>query len=68
MKRWNIDKELFNENKNIDEFIDEINEVCKKHDLSISHEDCEGSFVIKKYSDLNIAWLREANDDTDKQR
>lgn len=38
-------------------FLDEIESVCKKHNLSISHEDCHGAFIIEDYSSENIEWL-----------
>jgi hypothetical protein len=48
----------------IDSFLDEIKEVCKKHGLSISHEDSQGGFIIEKYSDSNLEWLFAASDHT----
>lgn len=41
--------------KEMKEFIDEIIKVMKKHNLSISHEDSHGGFIIDKY---NIRWLK----------
>lgn len=41
-------------------FLDEIESVCKKYNLSISHEDCHGSFIIEDYSSENIEWLFSA--------
>lgn len=38
-------------------FLEDIDEVCKKHNLSISHEDGHGSFVIEEYKEWNIKWL-----------
>lgn len=43
--------------KEMKEFIDEIIKVMKKHNLSISHEDSHGGFIIDKY---NIRWLKNA--------
>ena len=40
---------------------DEINKVCLKHNLSISHEDGHGSFEIEKYDENNIKWLEGAS-------
>ena len=42
-------------------FLDDIIEVCKKHGLSISHEDCHGAFCIEEYCEENIEWLRNAD-------
>ena len=42
------------------EFIDDIIKVMKKHNLSISHEDSHGAFIIEKYDECNIKWLKGA--------
>ena len=44
----------------IKSFIDEIEQICKKYDLSISHEDIGAGFIIERYDDYNIEWLRDA--------
>lgn len=41
-------------------FIEDIKQVCLKHNMSISHEDTGGAFVIEKYFDDNIDWLYDA--------
>ena len=46
----------------IEAFLDEIEKVCKKHNLSISHEDGHGGFEIEEYNQDNIEWLRDASD------
>ncbi len=40
------------------EFYQDIEDVCKKHNLSISHEDAYGSFEIEKFDEQNILWLK----------
>ena len=42
------------------EFINDLIEVYKKHNLSLSHEDTQGGFLIEDISDWNINWLMEA--------
>lgn len=42
-------------------FLDDINAVCRKHGLSISHEDNQGGFIIELYKDDNIEWLNGAS-------
>ena len=42
-------------------FIEEIEAVCKKYNLSISHEDGQGAFVIEKFSQENLNWLKRAD-------
>ena len=46
--------------KDMISFINDIIEVMKKHNLSISHEDSHGAFIIEKYDDYNIKWLKHA--------
>lgn len=41
-------------------FLEEIEAICKKYDLSISHQDLQGAFIIEKYSDSNMEWLKDA--------
>lgn len=42
------------------EFIEEIISVCKKHNLSIAHQDTQGAFIIEEYHDENIDWIKDA--------
>lgn len=42
-------------------FLNEIEEVCKKYDLSIAHEDSGGAFIIEEYDQYNLNWLNEAS-------
>lgn len=45
----------------IKSFLDEIEKLCKKYELSISHEDLGyGDFIIEDYDEYNIEWLRSA--------
>ena len=61
MKIWDLNKsEEIEQPKEMKEFIDEIIKVMKKYNLSISHEDSHGSFIIEKYEEYNIKWLKEA--------
>ncbi len=48
------------EEKKVKEFIEEIISVYKKHNLSISHEDIGGSFIIEKYKIDNLKWLKDS--------
>jgi len=45
----------------VDHFIEEIIEICKKYDYSISHEDEHGKFIIEYFNENNAKWLRDAN-------
>jgi len=42
------------------QFIEDIISLYKKYNLSISHEDTHGAFVITRYSEENEDWLRQA--------
>jgi len=59
---WDI-----NTNKEIDtpelinKFFEEIELLFKKHNISISHEDYHGGFILESYSEKNIEWLKEAS-------
>ena len=48
----------------IESFLTEIIEVCKKHKLSISHEDSQGGFLIVNYKEQYARWLLAASDET----
>lgn len=41
-------------------FIEDIIEVYKKHNLSLSHEDGHGAFIVDDYDQYNIDWLRQS--------
>ena len=43
------------------EFFNEIDSVCKKYGLSISHEDSQGAFKIEDYDKDNMLWLECAH-------
>ncbi len=66
MKRWNtkLGKEI--STPVIDAFLSEIVEVCKKHKLSLSHEDRHGAFKVIEYCEENTYWLLAAHDSTSK--
>ena len=41
-------------------FIEEILAVCRKHGLSIAHEDSQGAFIVELYSNIAAQWLSDA--------
>ncbi len=45
----------------VDMFLADILEICKKHNLSLGHEDQHGSFVIVPYQEIYNTWLFEAS-------
>ena len=61
-KRWNNTTGKEEESlPQIEAFLNDIEEVCKKHGLSISHEDCHGGFEIENFNIANIDWIRRAS-------
>lgn len=44
----------------VNEFLKEIEEVCKKYNMTISHEDIHGEFIIKEFNQDSIEWLKDA--------
>jgi len=60
MDRWDYIKNCRREIPQIDIFLAEIIEVCRKYNLSISHEDSQGGFIIEPASEENFRWLLDA--------
>lgn len=46
----------------VDAFLDDVLAACRKHGMSIGHEDSGGGFLVHAYSDELAAWLRDAAD------
>jgi hypothetical protein len=67
MLRWNTNKHIESENAAVDAFIEDLVTVYRKHNMSVSHEDGHGSFVIEPFSELNVEWISQAHDATDSQ-
>jgi len=51
-----MDKEKASERS----FLEDIVAVYKKHNLSLSHEDKQGGFLVEPYSQSNVDWLFQA--------
>ncbi len=51
-----------------DEFLAEIISVCKKHNMSISHEDEHGLFRVVDYDESCTDWLMHAEDKREQPR
>lgn len=58
MERWeiNLGKEVITPIY-VEKYLEEIEQISKRYNLSISHEDSHGAFIIEKYDKLNIRWL-----------
>ena len=46
----------------VDAFLEEVLEVCRKHRMSIGHEDGHGAFVVEDFNESDADWLRSAHD------
>ena len=65
---FDIDKTIVVEERTVEpkqtiDFIRDIEIICKKHNLSISHEDAFGAFIIEDYKESNLEWLKAASYD-----
>lgn len=45
--------------KKLADFLDEIEAVCRKHQITIAHEDSNGGFLFDDFRQRNLSWLRE---------
>lgn len=64
MKRWNNKQSKEVENSKVNAFLNEIADVCRKHELAISHEDNHGAFEIVNIGKGDIDWILNASDNT----
>lgn len=62
MKRFITGLHDYSHRPEIDEFLKEIDEICKKHKMSISHEDGHGAFEVVWYNENCTEWLMNAHD------
>ena len=49
-----------NNKERIKNFMREYEELCIKHGMSLSHEDCQGAFIIDEYDEDNVEWVKSA--------
>lgn len=60
MIRYDIATKSDVENPDVDKFVEELIDVCHKYGMCLSHEDLQGSFIVRNLDDNFIAWLRHA--------
>jgi len=53
----NLKIEPFTASK-VEAFLSDIEEVCRSHGMSISHEDCHGAFIATDFSEETLKWLK----------
>ena len=51
-----------NNKERIKNFMRDYEELCIKHGMSLSHEDCQGAFIIDEYDKDNVEWVKSALD------
>ena len=60
-KIWNCEKSAYQPmSDNIKQFMQELETLCRKYDMSISHEDTHGAFVIESFSEEYMTWFKSA--------
>lgn len=62
MKIWDKKKgEEIEQPEEMRDFKNEVIELMKKYNLSISHEDSHGGFIIERYDEYNVEWFKDAS-------
>ena len=51
-----------NKNSSIVEFLKEYEDLCRKHNISITHEDGHGAFIFEKFNENNIKYMCEGRE------
>lgn len=41
-------------------FLADVQEVCRRHGLAISHEDAHGSFLVEPLTETHLQWVGDA--------
>jgi hypothetical protein len=62
--RWSSRKGEEVWNPKVNSFIEDVLAVCRKHGLSISHEDRYGAFTVEYFDQKLADWLQAAHDET----
>lgn len=45
------------------QFLREYEDLCRKHNISLSHEDGHGAFIFQEFDEDNIDWVCYGQDD-----
>lgn len=53
---------LKNRKEDVDAFLEDIIKVCLEHNMSLSHEDTQGGFLVENLKEINFSWLYAADD------
>lgn len=50
-----------NQEVNTDKFFKKLEELCRKFNVSISHEDGHGAFILEDFDEFNMNWIKVAH-------
>lgn len=65
MERWNLRNYKRERSDKVNDFLDEILHVCMEFDLSLSHEDRHGAFIVEPHTQETDTWIKNAHMDLD---
>lgn len=57
-ERWNYVTLKRDMNGKVEEFLGDIEQVCRSHGISISHEDHHGAFIATDFNERDCEWLK----------
>lgn len=60
-RHWNTITHQYVDSAEVEAFLSEIVAICRKHGLSLAHEDHHGAFEVHEFSEENVAWLTAAH-------
>jgi len=55
-------RDVFDAVPEVDAFFDEIMEVCRRHGMSIHHDECGGRLIVREYNEELMEWLAQSDD------
>ena len=68
MKRWDCNRNENAEDAAVDAFLIELVEVCRRHRMTLGHEDDHGAFEVRSFDEANIKWMLDAQIAIDESR
>jgi hypothetical protein len=62
MSRWDCNVNKSVDDSAVEAFIDELVEVCRRHNMTLGHEDEHGAFQVNRFfTEGHANWLRSAH-------
>lgn len=59
VSRW-INRQRKESPQKIEAFLDAYEKICRDHGLCLSHEDGHGGFLVHRFNDDDVSWVRYA--------